>query len=42
MIIFFVGCCCFFCRNKLKIRQVYGLITKAYTINKNFGLYYYK
>lgn len=31
-----------FCRNKLKIRQAYRLVTKAYTINKNFGLYDYK
>ena len=42
MIIFFVSYCCFFCRNKLRIRQVYILVTKAYTINKNFGLYDYK
>lgn len=40
--IIFCGLLLFFCRNKLKTRQVYGLITKAYTINKNFGLYDYK
>ena len=39
MIIFFVDCCYFFCRKSLKIRQMYRLVTKAYTINKNFGLY---
>lgn len=42
MIIFFCELLLFFCRNKLKIRQVYRLVIKAYTINKNFGLYDYK
>jgi len=42
MIIFLWAVAVFFCRNKLRIRQVYILVTKAYTINKNFGLYDYK